>query len=50
MKNRKNTSNCCDILIFDVFLPSTGNIKYFPKVDFVVTPVEMMEIINKITF
>lgn len=45
-----------DMVFYEVALSKedaylvTGNIKHFPKVDFVVTPAEMMEIINKITF
>lgn len=42
-----------DIVFYEVALSRedsflvTGNIKHFPEVDFVVTPAEMMEIINR---
>ena len=42
-----------DVVFYEVALSKeesflvTGNIKYFPEVDFVVTPAEMMSIIEK---
>ena len=52
VESKENFPDPKDVVFYEVALSKddsylvTGNIKHFPKVDFVVTPAEMMEIIR----
>lgn len=52
IESKEEFKDANDIVFYEVALSTddsylvTGNIKHFPKVDFVVTPAEMMEIIR----
>ena len=52
IETKEDFKDANDIVFYEVALSKddsylvTGNIKHFPKVDFVVTPAEMMEIIR----
>lgn len=54
VESKENFPDQKDVVFYEVALSKddsylvTGNIKHFPKVDFVVTPAEMMEIIRNV--